>query len=179
MPYADKLINKLITKNKNSKMTKVTNKLNLTEGSNEDVILGAIDKLINVKNQSEEIATELQEKLTIAQQEASTANEKIAELQTQLDAITLTAKEAEELSAETIASEMVNKFTSKIGNKAETIATWVKLAKADLEGTKNLLEELPLNKVANKIDSVQSQTNIVGTYAQSKMLEIANKHNQK
>lgn len=179
MPYADKLINKLITKNKNSKMTKVTNKLNLTEGSNEDVILGAIDKLINVKNQSEEIATELQEKLTIAQQEASAANEKIAELQTQLDAITLTAKEAEELSAETIASEMVNKFTAKIGNKTETIATWVKLAKADLEGTKNLLEELPLNKVANKIDSVQSQTNIVGTYAQSKMLEIANKHNQK
>ena len=179
MPYADTLINKLITKNKNSKMIKVTNKLNLTEGSNEDVILGAIDKLMNAKNQSESMTTELQTKLAEAQQEASTATSKVSELQTQLDAITASAQEAEELSAETMATEMVNKFTAKIGNKAETIATWVKLAKSDFEGTKNLLEELPLNKVANKIDTTQSTTLIPGTYAQSKMIEIANKHNQK
>lgn len=178
MPYANSLINKLITKNKNSKMIKVTNKLNLNEGSTEDVIVGAINKLIDAKNQSEEMMTELQSKLSEAQQEASTANAKILELQTQLDAINQAASASAEIAAETMATEMVNKFIAKIGNKAETIATWVKLAKSDFEGTKNLLEELPLNKVANKIESSQAQPSIPGTYAQSRMLEIANKHKQ-
>lgn len=179
IPYANNLINKLITDNKKSKMIKITNKLGLTEGSNEEIIVAAINKLMDAKNQSEEMMTELQSKLSEAQQEVSNAQAKVVELQTKLDEMTQSAQASAEVAAEVSATEMVNKFTSKIGNNADTLTKWVQLAKTDFEGTKKILEDLPLNKMANKIESVNTQTIAPGSYAQSKMIEIANKHNQK
>jgi transposase-like protein len=146
MPYADKLINKLITKTK-PKMTQVTNKLNLNADANEASIVEAINKLQEATN----VATAATETANNARIEAE---ERIASLEaelTQAKAELEASKEATlEAEATASATELVNTFKARIGNKAETLAKWVNLAKLDMEGTKSILEDLPLNVASPK-----------------------------
>lgn len=146
MPYADKLINKLITKTK-PKMTQVTNKLNLNADANEASIVEAINKLQEATN----VATAATETANNARIEAEA---RIASLEAELiqAKAELEASKEATLEAEATASatELVNTFKARIGNKAETFTKWVNLAKLDMEGTKSILEDLPLNVAAPK-----------------------------
>lgn len=148
LTYSNNILNSLLNHKNPQTMVKITNKLNLTEGSSEEVILSAINKLEEARNSAEAAATQAQTDLDAAKAQA-------ADLQSQLDAANARIAEAEAAEAaalaasnELAATDMVNSFVNKIGNKPETLAKWVNLAKADLEGTKAMLEELPLNKVA-------------------------------
>lgn len=133
---AAKVLNAAIDKTKKDvKMIKVLNFLDLQVGTNEDAVLKAIQ---TIKNEAETAKTELE----ALKAEKEALDTKIADFE---------AKEAEmkEKEAETKALEMVNTFKPRIG---DNIAKWVNLAKSDFEGTKELLESLPLNVAAPKIE---------------------------
>jgi hypothetical protein len=59
-------------------------------------------------------------------------------------------KEAKKVKAQALVAAAVKLCTIK--NEAETIAKWQKRAEDDYEGTKELIETLPVNKVSNRID---------------------------
>ena len=58
------------------------------------------------------------------------------------------------------AKNMVEGFakSGRIKNDTETITKWTNKAKSDFEGVKALIEDLPVTKVANKIE-VSTVTN--------------------
>jgi len=150
MEYCNKLTEDLLSniqKTNLMDLKSITNKLNLVDGADLNVINSAIDALITARNQAETTASNLTEQLTQAQSELQAATNKVTELQAAVDAANAEKKAAEDAALETSATEMVNKYTNKIGKDATVIAKFVNMAKADMEGTKTILEAIPLNKV--------------------------------
>lgn len=171
LSYSNNILTDLLPKPRNT-MVKITNKLNLAEGSNEDVILAAINRLEEARTTAENRATEVQNSLTEAEA-------RVADLQAQLDAANTelaAAKEAEaaatEAAATQAATELVNSFTDRIGTAEEAVTKWVNLAKTDMTGTKAMLEALPLNKQAPKPSTDSKPTPVT---AHGIMQDIANR----
>ena len=167
LAFSNNIITQTLTKPKT--MTKVTNLLNLAEGSNEEVIVAAINRLTETANNA-------QEALTAAEQRAAELQEQLNSANAELETARAAAAAAEEEAATAAATEVVNGYKARIGDKPEAIAKWVNLAKADLEGTKALLEALPLNSAAPKPHEKQTAAPV--HTAAGKMIEIANKHKQ-
>lgn len=141
--------------------SKITNKLSLNKEASVEAIEEAVDSLMKAKNEAELDATNA----TSAKEEAE---KKVETLSAQLDAAkeelaTAAQATAEALEAQetTEATEAVNKYAARIGNKPETIAKWVNLYKADKEGTTELLEAIPLNRAANKVDITNADTTFI------------------
>jgi len=159
--------------NKNKKMIKVANKLGLNPESNEDVILNAVSEIQNklaeteTKNKSnEDKILELEISAEAKQKELEAISNELAELKNK-------AIEAEEalktVNAEALVSEAVN--AGKI--KEEGKATWLNMAKNDIEGVKAMIEALPLNKTAPKIEEDAPKA----PYSMAaKMIEIQNRN---
>ena len=159
-------------------MKKVTAKLNLNEAATEDAIVSAIEGVVNNANATKAEADKLRTDLKDAQ-------DKVTDIQNKLDAATaslklVTDKATEDATAvlETRSLEMVTGFAKigRIKNDASTIEVWKGLAVKDFDGTKKIIEDLPLNKVANKIelDNTSVDDKFKGTAA-FKMHEIANR----
>lgn len=149
LAYSNNILNESLKTN-NMDLKQITNKLNLIDGADMNVINNAIDNLIKAKNQAETTATELQTTLDEAQTELQAAQDKVATIQSELDAANAATVEAQEAAATVEATEAVNKFAAKIGNDAEVLSTWVNLYKANKETTVKMLEAIPLNRVANQ-----------------------------
>lgn len=153
LAYSNNILNDLITHKNPIKMVKVTNKLGLNEGANEDSILSAINKLetanIEAQNKLTEIKNQLDEATTAKEKAEADLEKANADLQT----ANAEKETAENTAKEVAATEMVNSFKNKLGDKPETLTKWVNLAKADLDGTKAMLEELPLNVSAPEPDN--------------------------
>ena len=146
-----------ILKKPNS-MKNIANKLNLVEDASEKAIVDGI--------------SELQNKLTAAEAKNKADGEALAAAQANLDA---KSKEYDELKAaadakETELSDAKNKLaqledeaatakaTTLVENsieagriKNEAKAAWIAKAKADFEGTKTLIDGIPVNKESAKI----------------------------
>lgn len=154
------------------KMKQVTNVLNLNDDANEASIVEAVNALKNANNTLATNNTELQNQLNVAKQN-------VIDIQAQLDASTTEIENAKVAVAENNAKALIGTFTNKIGTDATNVEKWVALAKNDLEGTKAILEALPLNVIAPKAVNVVDTTNTgVPRYtAQSVMAEIQNKIN--
>lgn len=165
----------------NNDMKKVTAKLNLTEGANEDIILGAIDGL---QNKVTEITNNAKVETDALKVELKTATDNVATIQAKLNAAELalkTTKDAADLAAttelETEAETMVTAFAKvgRIKNDAAVIATWKDAAVKDMAGTKKMIEDLPLNKVANRVETDTGVDDKIKGTAAYKMWEIANR----
>jgi hypothetical protein len=126
-------------------MLKVTNKLGLNAEANEDSIVDAIEQMKNAS------AEELQA-LMLEMEQMETAMEALKE---KYDAIMEQMDTEKETRLEEDAVEMISNFAKlgRIKNDDENVKMWVNLAKADLNGTKAIIENLPLNVVANKIEN--------------------------
>lgn len=152
-------------------MKKVTNLLNLNDDATEDSIVSAVNLLTEAKNAAIADKEALQAELTDLQAKA-------ADIQAQLDAANTEVQTAKETAATNNAKALVATFTAKIGNKAEDVARWESLAKNDLEGTKALLESLPLNVKADaihtEVGSVDMTAAPAGGFAQAEMIKIQN-----
>jgi DNA repair exonuclease SbcCD ATPase subunit len=148
LSFSNNILNSKIN---NKVMKKVTNKLGLTEGSNEDAISEAIDKINSARNQAEAKNTELQEQLRIANAAKDEAKKKIDEVQAKLEEAETTIAEQVEAAATVEATEVVNSFKNRIGDKPEALTAWINQYKANPETTKAMLEALPLNTVAPQI----------------------------
>jgi hypothetical protein len=144
---ANKITNKILKPIINTKkiMLKVTNKLGLNAEANEDSIVDAIDQMKNAS------AEELQA-LMLEMEQMKTAMEALKEKYETLMEQMEIDKEATEMED---AMEMISNFAKlgRIKNDDENVKMWVNLAKADLAGTKAIIENLPLNVVANKIEN--------------------------
>jgi ATP-dependent protease ClpP protease subunit len=144
---ANKITNKILKPIINTKksMLKITNKLGLNAEASEESIVDAIDQMKNAS------AEELQA-LMLEMEQMETAMEALKEkyeaIVEQMDA-EKGAREEED------AMEMISNFAKlgRIKNDDENVKMWVNLAKADLQGTKAIIENLPLNVVANKIEN--------------------------
>jgi membrane-bound ClpP family serine protease len=157
--------------------TKITNKLNLVAGSNEDAILSAINKLEDEKIEAENNLSEAEQKIIESESKVTELQTALDEANTELETSRKAKQDAEELAAETAASEMVNSFKNRIGDKPEVLAKWINMAKVDLAETKSLLEEIPLNVVGKRIGTTnQNPTTITNVAAI--MANVAKKNNQ-
>ena len=176
--YSNNILQNTISKLKPNTMDfkKITNKLKLVDGANEDTILSAINQLeldktnaVNSLAESASKVAELEAQLATAQGELAEATKAQEEAEAQ----------AKEIQATTEATEMVNSFKAKIGNDATVLTKWINKAKLDLVGTKELLESIPLNKVNTRVESgaenvhnkvtVQSIMNEIKTKIQGKL----------
>ena len=141
---ASKVLNAAIENNKSTTMIKVIDFLELNPAAKEDAVLDAVKKIATEKEAAILNATQLQSELDTLKAEKATMESRIAEI----EASEAAAKDhALTVEAET----MVNSFKNRIGDKAETVARWVNMAKADMAGTKAMIEAIPLNVVSEKI----------------------------
>lgn len=173
------ILNSLLpNKNEKPMLTKVTNRLGLVDGSNEDTILAAIEKIQNKADVAEAKANDLQEKLTEKESEKKEVETKLTEATNKLQEVENAKKEAEKQAAEVKAKNMVEGYAKagRIKNDAETIGKWTNLAVVDFDGTEALIKDLPVHKAANKIDvsEVSNSANLTNVIAQ-KMAELRSK----
>jgi len=150
------------------KMKSVTNKLGLSEDANEASILTSI---LEIENKAKSDKDALEKKI-------KDAEDALKDLKDKYDALEAENKTAEETAKEEKAKNMVEGFAKigRIKDEDETIKKWVNLAKVDFEGTKTMIEELPINVVANKIEIDATKVEKTpDTYMHQAMKEIRNK----
>lgn len=167
---------------KNQKtMTKVTNKLGLVDSANEDTILASISA---IENKAETAISEL----ALAKNELVEANAKVAELESVVaeakakeDEAIKIAHEASELAKVTEIENSIKAFVTEGRIKAESVDSWKETANAlGIEKVKNMISELPLNKVANKLPIEPSKNDVeFPTTAVTLMAQLKNKISKK
>lgn len=170
LEYSNSIINDLFINKNKKQMIQVTNKLNLNADATEQSIVDAINSLETAKNQAVTDKETLQNELDELKTKQTEIESKLSTLET----------EKETLEAEVVtnkATEMVNSFKNRIGEKEETLTKWIEQAKNNFDATKDLLESLPLNVVANKIE-IEDKPKATIT-AQNIMNEINNKNKNK
>lgn len=171
-----------IFKQENTDMKKVTAKLNLVDGASEDQVLEAIkvieNKLATVTNDAKIEADKLKADLKEAQDKVAEIETKLTTAEGELKTVTDAAEAAATAALNEKATGMVTNFAKvgRIKNEAGVIAGWVKLAVTDFEGTKKMIEDLPLNKTAptleqveNKLDKGVLPTTAMGLAVQNKL----------
>lgn len=159
-------------------MKSVTAKLKLNDSANETAIVEAIDAIQNSLDtevgKNKALTTELEEaKAKVAELEQAKADS-----DAKLKLVTDKAKEDADAALTEKSTAMVTAAAKlgKIKNDAATIKSWSDLAFKDFDGTKKLIEDLPINKVSNeiKIDAIDNKDAHAGSAA-ARMLEIQNK----
>ncbi len=178
--------NSLLPQKKKS-MKKVTALLRLNEDASEDSIMAAIQETTNkLAEQTAALATSQQtaSALTIERDALKLKSETLE--QTMADNKAVADAEAAAALKEK-AVTMVTGFV-KIGKikKIETdpskedanVTKWVNLAVADFDGTKKILEDLPLNVSAAKVSVTTTGDALIPMTAQLRMIQIAAKHKQ-
>lgn len=185
-------INKAHDFNPTQTMKKVTNKLALVEGANEDQILSAIETIENKAKEIENKAAVTSEALKKAEEECKAAQAKYDalkkdydEMKNKVDAEAAEKKEKEEKELEDKVGNLVTNAVKagKIQNKAEAIEKWKNLAKADFDTTKAALDAIAVNKkagnVVNTLDNPGEEEKAVPSNAAGIMAQISNKFKQR
>jgi ATP-dependent Clp protease protease subunit len=192
------VLNSILNNNpKINTMIKVCMKLGLVDGTPEDSIVAAITDIQNKAKSAEQArdkaiqdaqdkaksdGDELDKLKALFEKKKAAADEAEAKYnacKSELDAMTEEKKKAEDKLNEDKAKNMVEGFAKlgRIKNDATVILKWSKLAVADFDGTKAMIEELPLNKVApviteaeaNKLEKGQLPTTALGLAVMSKL----------
>jgi ATP-dependent protease ClpP protease subunit len=201
---ANKIMNSLfptITNTSNliqMSLTKVTMRLKLNDAATEDNIVKAIDgiedraykaetevialnnKVTDISNASAKEKKDLEATLDKMKNDLTAKQKEYDDMKAKFDAMTEDKIKAENAAKELTAKTMVEGMAKigRIKNDATTVLNWTKLAVADFDGTKKMMEDLPVNKVAVKIEAVENNSpeavKIQGS-AQFKMLQIANR----
>jgi ATP-dependent protease ClpP protease subunit len=166
----------ILTTTNPNKMKKVANLLSLNEDANETSIESAVNKLIQEKAAAVEATNTAIADKTALEAQLTEAKNNVTAIQAQLDAANATANEAVLMVAENNAKALVDSYAPRIGTKPEVVSMWTNLAKNDMEGTKAMLEALPVNVAGAKVTTGQAQAS--GS-AQAVMIEIQNRLNKK
>lgn len=154
--------------NKMENFTKVTMRLRLNDSAPADDVVKAIDAIedrakraetardkaiLEAQNKAKADADEkdeLKRKLKKAEEDKAKAQADYDTCKSALDAMEEDKQKAEDAMNAEKAKNMVEGFAKagRIKNEATVILKWTNLAKADFDGTKAMIEELPLNKAA-------------------------------
>lgn len=164
------ITNKLITTKNKKSMLKVTNKLGLNDDANEENILNAIKEIENKSaTEKEAMAKQIEE-----------AKNALKEMEDKYNALEIELETEKESTMSDKCNNMIKNFAEagRIANDEVTIGSWVNLAKSDFEGTKKLIEGLPLNAIANKIDIIENVevSKTPEDFMHQAMKEITNKN---
>jgi ATP-dependent protease ClpP protease subunit len=164
---------------KEPSMKKVTNFLNLNDSATEDSIFKAIESIQNSAKEANEAKEKIAGELETAKADLVAANNRV----TELEAAEKTAKEAaeaEKLSALDKAAELqANNYAKegKIKNDATSIAKVKAQLIKDFDGTKALLDELPINKKgANIVNALEGDAEVPKYTMGAAMIDISNKN---
>ena len=152
-------------KQKQNKMIKVTNKLGLNEDASEDAILSAIT---SIENKSAKLKSSLEE----IENRYKETKQEYENILSELNVMKKKAEDSELEIKKVKITNMVEDF-AKLGKiKNESVSKWVAMAEKDFDGTKELLEDLSVNKVSNKIEINKDQNNIQEDFVKKSMFEI-------
>jgi ATP-dependent Clp endopeptidase proteolytic subunit ClpP len=181
---AGEVLNSILNTSEN--MKKVANKLGLNPEASEDAIVSAIAEVSNRATAAEAKVAELTEAQNKSAKDLQDAIEQhksaMEKCQKELDDLKKKAKDSEEEAATAKAKNMVEGFAKvgKIKNEETVIATWTEKAKEDFDGVKNMLESIPVNKSAAKIeDAAKVEDKTIPVYnAAVQMQMIAARANQ-
>jgi len=153
-------------------LTKVTMRLKLNDAATEDNIVKAIDEIENraktnevenirlldeIKNKETENGNEIEKlkaKISKAEADLKKAQGEYDTCKAQLDAMEMDKKTAEENAKKETAKNLIEGFAQmgRIKNEETTKLKWVETAlKLGVDEVKDMIEALPLNKVANTI----------------------------
>jgi ATP-dependent Clp protease protease subunit len=160
------ITNKFLNQSTNM-FEKVTNALGLQSGANEESVVVAISGLTN------SLAAKAKEVETLTNSVSTLTNsltELTAKLKEKEDAEKVAALALATNKAETLITEAVK--VGKIANTAKD--AWVALAVENFESTKTLIDGIPVQKAAMKIEDVDNEAPVVYTMA-AQMAEIRNK----
>jgi ATP-dependent protease ClpP protease subunit len=166
------IMNKIVDKLKNTNMSypKLANRLKLIPEANEDAFCSEVDRLLNKLSGAEKDCKDKEDEIKKHKDEMDKKKDELDEmkkkhdaLKDELDALKKKAKDDEEedkvkneAKLESDAKNMIEGFVAegRIKNDPKIIAKWVKAAKLDLESTKNMIEELPVNHKSKKLTEV-------------------------
>ena len=170
-----------ITINKSTTMKKVYNKLKLVDGADENQIVSSIEVIENRAIVAEQAKATIEGELATAKDELKTAQNKVTDLEKQLKE-KQDKEDAEALKAKENAANLLIENAAKVGkikNDADTLKTLKAQAVKDFEGTKALIEAMPVNKAGfNVVNKIESED--VKPYSmQTAMIEIALKNKQR
>ena len=146
-------VNNALKPIKNIMNTEITQALGLPEDATMEEILKAIAEL---KTEVEvEVETETE---TPTETPTATLEEEVKNLKAELDAMKESTKNAEESEMKAKATNLVNKFTNKLGNVTDEVKTsWVNKAIANYNETETMLEALPLNFKASNVETATNK----------------------
>lgn len=141
-------------------MKQIVNKLGLGEQATEEEIVNSIDK---IRNENEDLRNSnkvSQDEINKMKKDMEEAENKFKKLKdeydkacNELEAAKNEAKKLEDDAKEAKAKAMVDEFVKKGVVKKEdaVVNKWVGMAKTEFDGTKQLLESIPVNKKSEKI----------------------------
>lgn len=158
--YSNKILNRSLNKNT---MIKVTNKLGLVADANEDSIVDAITGIENKAN-------EYKNNMELAEKENEALKARIQELENEkaMQAAAVVEEKAEAFATQAAAD-------GKIENTAEAITALKNQLVKDFDGTKAIIEAIPMNKAAVKIEkTVDTSVQPVETTAVQYMAKVLN-----
>ncbi|MES2382610.1 MAG: Clp protease ClpP [Bacteroidota bacterium] len=140
-------------------MKKVYNKLKINENSTEDVMVAAIDAIENRATTAELEKEKLKKELETANTNLVEVQNKVTDLENKAAELKET-EDAEKVTALENAATLLVENAAKVGKIKNDAATILKIkaqAIKDFEGTKELIDSMPLNKkganIVNKDDT--------------------------
>ncbi|MFB6456569.1 ATP-dependent Clp protease proteolytic subunit [Chitinophaga sp. Hz27] len=166
-PQLQPILNRNI-KSTNMSMLKTTLALGLVEGVPEDAIVNAIKgiqdkaynaeatvvslnkKVTDIENASKKTVEEKEAKIADLEDKLTKGAEDLKKLKDELTILKKEKEDAEDSAKSAAAAAMVQSFVAcgRIKNDESIVAKWTDRAISDMDGTKELLETLPLNKTA-------------------------------
>jgi len=139
--------------NKNTVMKNVANFLKLNENSNEDAILSAVKDLANVADAANKSKTEIKEEMDKLKEQYDALKAQYDKMTNDMEEAENAAKEAKKAQALVEAKAYVNSHVGvRITNDEKAITAWVNKYVEDAEGTKTMIESIPVNAKANNMN---------------------------
>lgn len=159
-----KIVNKLIENKKPKTMSKVTNRLGLTEHANEDSINYAIDALENkYKNEIAENKSKFDkymDEMSTTKKAKDEADTKYNELKAKFEEMEEKAKKEATETNKVKATDLIKNAVSlgKIKNDTETIKEFEEMAVENFEKVEKLINGMTVSKSAPKIITPENKT---------------------
>lgn len=159
--------------NNNMDFKRIANRLNLNPEASEDAILAGITAIENRAAKAEGDLVTVRNQVTTLEAEKTTLTTQLTEIKNKVETA---EKEAKKIKAEALVTAAAK--LGVIKNEAAVIAKWTELATNDYDGTKNLMETLPVNKSAVKIETggdAKENATVLENQAAIAMAEIKNR----
>ena len=135
-------------------MIKVTNKLGLNDGANEEQIVAAITAVENKAVKAESELKDVQNKLTAAETKNSDLQKEVDALKAEKEAINAAKEAAEKEAKASDCKNMLDAFVKSGRITQESVNQWTETANAvGNDKVKAMIEALPVNKAAAKIEN--------------------------